>query len=417
MGLLYIIGARQSIISRIVFFMLLGSTSVGDMSDNSNSRCESINRRSVLAAGGISLAGLGTLPSLQGVSAQEDEEDYEWPIGEPDEDVEAGEWDDPLPEDPDYTDQQMITDDREVIQYSVPADWGDISGAPTSLGPTLVASPDIEGYMSSWDVPGIEVILTTEFGADPGRVLDELAGFEEFCEDGGRQRVGFPGYEFELQTWYQCGGGETMFLSMAGVSIGDPIDEQPNNEFPDSETMDAPYVVLVGGQVNTEQDMQAIQGAINSLQTRSPESQNELPTPYSDPQNGTQSQEEIQQLQARELESGQTIQGDHPGGVIAHNYPIRASAGDQLFVEVSRGGGGGGNLVIYLNEDFAAMDWVLIDADGTDVYTGQQQPFMLSGTAQASSENLVVGHSVSIHSWLYPEGYGPYTIRFENRGR
>lgn len=376
-----------------------------------------MDRRSVLFAGGATLAGVGMVSPRRTVRAQEDGEDYEWPIGEPDEEVEAGEWEDPLPADPDYTDQQIVTDDTEAIQYAVPADWGDISGVPTELGPTLVASPDIEGYAASWDVPGIEVILTTELGADPGEVLDRLAGFEEFCEDGGRQRVGFPGYEFESQTWYQCGGGETMFLLLAGVSIGDSIGGQPDDGFPDNGAMDAPYVILVGAQVTTDQDMNAIHGAINSLQTRSPDSQGGLPTPSPDPQNGTQSQEELELLQERYLESGETIQGEHPGWGVPRRYPFRANAGDQVILEVSRGGGGGGQLDFRLMEDWGTMDWVVLETDGTDWVTGQQQPIVLSGTAQVSTENLVMGHSVSIGVSFYPEGYGPYTFRFENRGR
>lgn len=374
-----------------------------------------MNRRSVLFTGGATLAGFGMMSSLQSVRAQEDEDDYEWPIGEPDEDAEAGEWEEPLPEDPDYTDQQIVTDDTGVIQYSIPTDWGDVSGSPIDLGPTLVASPDLEGYAASWDVPGIEVIITTELGADLGQVLDLFAEFGESCEDGGRQRVGFPGYEFESQTWNQCGGGETVFLSMAGVSIGDPTDRQPNDEPPNNGAMDAPYVILIGAQVTTEQDIATIQGAINSLQTQSPGSENELPTPSPPSQNGTQNQDEQVLLQERYLESGEVIEGNHQGGM-PQLYPFRADAGDQVVLEVARGGGGGGQLDFRLMEDWGTMDWVAIDADGFDWMTGQEQPFILSGTAQASTENLVMGHSVGIGSSPYPEGFGSYTFRFENRG-
>jgi len=298
----------------------------------------------------------------------------------------------------------------------IPTDWGDISGSPTDLGPTLVASPDLEGYAESWDMPGIEVILTTELGADLSQVLDVFAAFEESCEDGGRQRVGFPRYEFDSQTWYQCGGGETIYLSMAGVSIGDPVGEQPNGESSSNGAMDAPYVVLIGAQLNTEQDIAVIQGAIDSLQTRSPGSENEIPNPSTSSQNRTQNQDEQVPLQESYLESGQLIEGNQQGGM-PHMYPFRADAGDQVILEVvARGEGGGGELDFRMMEDWGTMDWVVIDVDGFDSMTGQQQPFTLSGTAQASTENLVMGHSVTIGPSLYPEGFGSYTFRFENRG-
>ena len=242
------------------------------MRDNNNLANLMRDRRSVLTSGCATLAALQLLSPLQIAGAQEEED---WPVGEPDEDVEADEWEEPLPDDPDYEDQQTITDETNSIQITVPADWNDISGSPMDLGPALIAAPDIEGYATTWDVPGIEVILTTQLGTNPEGALTELVDFSEVCVDGGRQQANIGGHAFISQTWFQCGGGETTYQTMAGIPLSEPISGPPDNGAPgeSGDQLAGQYVVLVGAQIVTGQDVGAIRTGLDSLETRSPDTQ------------------------------------------------------------------------------------------------------------------------------------------------
>ncbi|ELY44689.1 hypothetical protein [Natronorubrum sulfidifaciens] len=367
------------------------------MRDDSNARRTAIDRRSILTVGAGTLAGLGTLSVVQTAAAQDGDE---WPVGEPDDGRDADGWDEPVPEDPDYGDQQQVTDETGTIQTSIPSDWNDVSGTPRELGPALVAAPDLEGYATTWDVPGIEIVVTTELGTDPEVALDSIADFSEFCEDAGRQQAQTPGYEFVSQGWTQCGGGETTFLSMAGVPMGES----------GGEAMDGSYLVLIGAQLVTEQDMGAINNAIGSLQTGSP-----------DTGEGIQEQEVTDQLPAgsgTSLASGQTVDGEvRPGDLAAIYTYDDASAGDRLTLEVTRTGGmgqqgfsltepGGGPGLPY------TIDTAMLEPDGTNVLTGQPGPVTLSGVTQVSGP----GHSVVIIPSPYPEGIGPYQFTFVNEG-
>lgn len=240
------------------------------MSDNSNSRHESINRRSVLAAGGISLAGLGTLSSLQGVSAQEDGGDEE---------------ESPIPEDPIDEGQQTVSDDTGTIQLTVPATWNDINGSPAPIGPTIMVSPDLEGYWDTWAVPGIEIHVTTE--SNPETALDNFIDaflLEEQCTAGSANAFQASGFDFLIQTWTECGGNQTMFVSMAGVPVdesanGIPTEEEGEEGMPTEDgepdiATDASYVLIVGAQILTEEDLEAVNTAIKTLVISEYEGQN-----------------------------------------------------------------------------------------------------------------------------------------------
>jgi hypothetical protein len=247
------------------------------MRDIGNSKREMTDRRSVLAAGGATLVGLGALSSIQAVNAQEDSE---WPF--PEEEEREEEWNEPLPDD--YEQQQTITDDTETIQITVPGTWNDIDSTAIDIGPSIVIAPDLEGYTTTWEVPGIEVVVTTELGSDPEAALNALIdgiGIQDACEGGDPQSFQSDGYTFLSQPWYQCGGTDTMNLLMVGFPSEDspagPPENQPpeppeppGNQPPENDvSTDAPYLILFVAQTITEEDWVAATGAISSLQIQS----------------------------------------------------------------------------------------------------------------------------------------------------
>jgi len=202
------------------------------MGDESDTEGVTPGRRSILAGIAGTFAGLGAVQTASG------QEEPEWPVGGPDE--------------VDYTRHQVIADDSGTIELSVPTAWDDVDATPVGIGPSVWASPDIEGYGNSWVVPGIEVTVTTEARIvenEPDEVLDTFADFGMDCGDGGRQRFDSRGYEFLAQTWAACGDDGTMFVAMVATPETDP-----------------PHTVLVGAQLVTVQDIVALAAASGSLE-------------------------------------------------------------------------------------------------------------------------------------------------------
>lgn len=74
-------------------------------------------------------------------------------------------------------DSIVVIDDQGVVAMSVPAGWVDVATAPTDFGngmsPTIMASPDNEQLVNSFEVPGVLVTVP----ATPGTHEELLASF------------------------------------------------------------------------------------------------------------------------------------------------------------------------------------------------------------------------------------------------
>ena len=284
------------------------------MSDDTESSRPTIDRRSTLRAVGTTLTGLGTLAAVQTAAAQRD---HEWPAGgshgehgQSDREHERDR--EHVDDDQEYEDQQTVTDNTETIEVTIPAAWSDVDTTPASIGPSIWAAPDLDAFIASWDVPGIEVYVTTELGSDLEEALDQyLEELEvgEQCTDGGQQLFRTAEYVFLSQLFSQCGDSETVFLAMAGVPVDESAGELPGgnttadqqmmqNETPrgnatpggvpgpgfpggaqsdvsdDQIPSDAPYVILFGAQIVTERDARAVVTALDSLEAQAPDTEN-----------------------------------------------------------------------------------------------------------------------------------------------
>ncbi len=72
-----------------------------------------------------------------------------------------------------------IFDDAQVVSVQVPSDWSQIDGAgfTSEAGVqffSVLASPDIEGYNASWNVPGVVVSATQDFTRAPEEYLVDM---------------------------------------------------------------------------------------------------------------------------------------------------------------------------------------------------------------------------------------------------
>ncbi|MFC3957808.1 hypothetical protein [Halovivax cerinus] len=316
----------------------------------------------------------------------------------------------------DYEVQRVVADESGTIQFAVPNAWDDVSGTPVEGHPFLVASPDLNGYATSWDVPGIEVSVHRLARDTPGAELDELPQYGGACTDGGRQQTRVPGYEFLTQGWFHCGGDGTTFVAMAGSATSDtaadartgPGDEQ---EARSGDGSNSTYGIVVGAQGVTERDLGAIAGAVHSLDAHRPDDRviQAAPRVTEASANGVEGR----------LAPGESIAAEIPPGTACHRYAIDdVAAGDRVRVDGSRTGGQGlqGFYLVEAGERVGfptAIDAVMSSPHGMNILTGAAGPFTLSGMVRSAESELVL----MILPGPFPEGSGPYELAIERMAR
>lgn len=145
-----------------------------------------------------------------------------------------------------YSGYEVVTDETGSISFEAPVEWS--QHASGTIGPfqsSLTASPDIEGMLSSWTVPGAftaiskslgtyisgaatpELALPTVFGAvSPREALEKdcVGGYRTFLVGSSIADNVFDDtlsdlVDFGLVDWYSnCGGNGTSFIDGAGFS-------------------------------------------------------------------------------------------------------------------------------------------------------------------------------------------------------
>jgi hypothetical protein len=94
------------------------------------------------------------------------------------------------PVEPDDAGFIAVVDDLGVLTVTVPDDWTDVNGLPftTDAGQewaSISVSTDIQGYLDSWSVPGLEIAATATSGVtDDGLIglLDSITEIYSSCE-------------------------------------------------------------------------------------------------------------------------------------------------------------------------------------------------------------------------------------------
>ena len=114
---------------------------------------------------------------------------------------------------------EFVADESESIGVEVPVTWDERDGTPNpSFGPSLFASPDLDGFQTTWDVPGLIIEFDPEGGADDlDRVLDGL--FNDQCTSLGRVDFTTDDGVFtgRSETLDGCGGTDTQLLNIAAT--------------------------------------------------------------------------------------------------------------------------------------------------------------------------------------------------------
>jgi len=148
-----------------------------------------------------------------------------------------------------------VTDDTGSVSVEVPASWREVEGSSwvAGTGHTFAhidASPDLDAYGSTWDVPGVSIYASSEaYGEvtpqdlmqmmadampDDGCELEEAEGFSD-------------GYHAGIYTFWQgCGGSAAALVVTADSAEGG-------------------YVIMVAVQATTQNDLAATDRILGSF--------------------------------------------------------------------------------------------------------------------------------------------------------
>jgi serine protease Do len=159
--------------------------------------------------------------------------------------------DDATPTGDSYEEYVAITDDTGTISVSVPTAWSDIDGAATDLGdgtasPSVVASPNIAEYHSTWTTPGMDFLASpalTQFTTS--ELLDTIAPTE--CVSQGRSAYDDGFFVGEYEVFTDCGGTATQYYVVSTTSA------------------DGAYGVVVAVQVVSDADLEALDAVLASF--------------------------------------------------------------------------------------------------------------------------------------------------------
>ena len=148
----------------------------------------------------------------------EDDDDREDAIDDFGDDVEEDLEDVPTDE-PAYTEYVPVTDDSGYLTVNVPVEWSDVDGAPGLFGPNVLASTDVEAWLTGYEVPGIWFEATDiQTGQTNDQILTAISqaqGQASACTSLGRQPYEDTAYVGVSETFQDCGGTETDFLWLA----------------------------------------------------------------------------------------------------------------------------------------------------------------------------------------------------------
>jgi serine protease Do len=118
-----------------------------------------------------------------------------------------------------------VTDDQGLITVSIPTSWAEVDGSPNpDFGPSIWAAPNIEGWRTTWGVPGIIVESSPDLTSADIPALLEARDQSASCENLGSEPYDDGFYAGTLQVWGSCGGTDTFYVVLAASPL-DPAQD------------------------------------------------------------------------------------------------------------------------------------------------------------------------------------------------
>ena len=159
---------------------------------------------------------------------------------------------------PPTEDYMLVTDDYEALELEVPSWWNDIDGSPwiydgEVVGASIWAAPDIDGFVSTWDTPGVMFDVSDDIAEWIGYIeLLDLRREEmlEYCELDGRYDYEDALYRGKYDLFHKCGGaGGTWYMVLSAVSQTDQFS----------------YLILVEAQIVSDEDWDLAQHVLDTF--------------------------------------------------------------------------------------------------------------------------------------------------------
>ena len=153
-----------------------------------------------------------------------------------------------------YDEYVEVTDDSGNILVRVPTEWDDVLGsawvndAGDPIGDAVTASPDRDGFLNTWETPGVFIGASSQLGATTEELLDGLDFAAGSCDFAGRFDYDDGLYVGLYDHWENCGGTDTTLLLVA------------------AEPADGSFIVRVDIQIVDERDWDAADKIVASYE-------------------------------------------------------------------------------------------------------------------------------------------------------
>lgn len=145
-----------------------------------------------------------------------------------------------------------VNDDSGQLAVNVPVEWSQVNGGAwvndsgENLGIRVIAAADVNGYLNSWSVAGLDFRASSSLSVDDKQLIDSI-DLSEQCEYGGRETYSDQVYTGQYDIWANCGDAGSTFVVLTAVP------------------QDASYVVLLETVLISESDFNAFQEILNSF--------------------------------------------------------------------------------------------------------------------------------------------------------
>lgn len=151
-----------------------------------------------------------------------------------------------------YSGYRSVTDDTGTLRMDVPNEWSDIDGSAWTadgeyLGVSLSASPDLNGYNTTWTTPGVFFGASTDLADLTENELLDFFDYSGSCGYGGRERYEDPLYTGYYDLWEDCGNTGSIYIVLSAV---------PDNRA---------FIMLVAVQVVSDADLDALDQILNTF--------------------------------------------------------------------------------------------------------------------------------------------------------
>lgn len=192
------------------------------------SRPTTLLRASVVAAASVALLAGCFAPAAPPVPVEtaKPEPDFGSIGGETPEPIET---EDPVePVEPGTAGYAALVDDLGVLTVTVPDTWTDVNGSPFTSDAgqewaSITAASDIQGYLDSWDVAGIEIAATKVQGATEEQLLgllESITGIYDTCETAVAEASPYDDSFYKgFESIYEgCGTNNTVAFAITAMS-------------------------------------------------------------------------------------------------------------------------------------------------------------------------------------------------------